>query len=207
MLSRIINRIKLYLPANPRKVFTRIYKKNAWGSRESVSGPGSTLSVTSNLRKELPLLLQRYQVRSMIDAPCGDCHWISHVDLVGIHYVGIDVVPEVIAANKAKYPGKNFLLADIIHDPLPVADLVLCKDCFIHLRNKDVLDVIENFKKSGMKWMLASTYPVDFNKQILMGHFRPVNLELPPFNLPAPIEKIADHAEDGTERYLGLWKL
>jgi len=132
---------------------------------------------------------------------------MSQVELGEIDYVGIDIVPEVITSNKEKYPGKKFLLADIIQDPLPSSDLVLCKDCFIHLRNKDVARVIGNFKNCGIKWMLASTYPVDFNKQILTGHYRPVNLELTPFNLPAPIEKIADHAHDGTERYLGLWEL
>lgn len=207
MLRRIINRIKLYLPSTPKKTFTRIYKKNAWNSEESVSGPGSTLSLTENLRETLPALLKKWNIKSMLDAPCGDFNWMSKVTLDNVTYTGADIVTEIIENNKIKYPGKKFIELDIIHDSLPYADLVLCKDCFIHLKNADVIRTIENFKKSGIRYMLASTYPVDFNKQILTGHFRPINLERPPFNLPEPLDKIEDHAEDGSERWLGLWKL
>lgn len=207
MLRRIINRIKLYLPSTPKKTFTRIYKKNAWNSEESVSGPGSTLSLTKNLRETLPALLKKWNIKSMLDAPCGDFNWMSKITLDNVAYTGADIVTEIIKKNKIKYPGKKFIELDIIHDSLPYADLVLCKDCFIHLKNADVIRTIENFKKSGIRYMLASTYPVDFNKQILTGHFRPVNLERPPFNLPEPLDKIEDHAEEGSERWLGLWRL
>jgi hypothetical protein len=207
MISRIINRIRLYLPSRPKKVFSRIYKKNAWGSGESASGPGSALIQTEKLRQSLPELLKKMGIQSLLDAPCGDHNWMSQVPLGNISYTGIDIVPEIIEQNKKKFPGKKFIEADIIQDPLPYADLVLCKDCFIHLKNKDVNRVIDNFRKAGIKYMLASTYPVSFNKIILTGHFRPVNLEKPPFNLPAPLEKLEDNAEDGSERWLGLWKL
>lgn len=207
MFSRIINRIKLYLPSRPRKVFTRIYKKNAWNSEESVSGPGSTVEVTANLRRELPGLLKRFRIKKMLDAPCGDCNWISMVDLGDVDYTGADIVPDLIESNKKRFPGKKFIVLDIIHEDIPVADLVLCRDCFVHLKNTEVLKVLQNFKKSGIAYMLTSTYPVAFNKQILTGHYRDINLQKPPFNLSEPLEKIADYAADGTERYMGLWKL
>jgi SAM-dependent methyltransferase len=207
MLKRIINRLRLYLPSAPKKTFTRIYKKNAWNSRESVSGPGSTLVATENLRLTLPALLKKWQIKSILDAPCGDFNWMSKVELGGVTYTGADIVPQIIEQNKIKYPEKNFFERDIINDPLPYADLVLCKDCFIHLKNQDVLRAIDNFKKTGIRYLLASTYPVDFNKQILTGHYRATNLEKPPFNLGEPLDRIEDNAEDGTQRWLGLWKL
>jgi len=207
MLTRIINRIKLLLPQDTKKVFRSIYKKNAWGSAESISGPGSTLAYTEQLRRQLPVLFTSLGIKSLLDAPCGDANWISKTDLAGITYTGAEIVPEIIEANQQNHPGKKFILANIINDPLPAADLVLCRDCFIHLRNKEIINVIQNFKRSGIRYMLASTYPVKRNTEILTGHFRPVNLELAPFSLPAPLQQLRDYPEGSTERYLGLWLL
>lgn len=207
MLRRIINRLRLFLPSKPRQVFTRIYKKNSWGSKESVSGPGSTLEATAEIRAQLPLLFKNLHIKILLDAPCGDFNWMSRVDLSGIDYTGADIVPEIIEKNTTKFPGKKFIVLDITAGPVPYADLVLCKDCFIHLRNQDVKKVISNFKNSGSKYMLASTYPVNSNKVILTGHYRPVNLQKPPFNLPEPIQMIRDFTGDGTEKYLALWDL
>lgn len=207
MISRIINRLKLLFPSRPGKVFRRIYRKNAWGSAESISGPGSTLAYTASLRKELPALLHSLNIKKLLDAPCGDFNWISHIDLKGIEYTGADIVSELIESNKKKYPGKKFMVADLIRDVLPATDLIVCRDCFIHLQTRDVIRAIKNFKKTGAKYILASTYPVNFNKEILTGHFREVNMQLPPFNFPEPIQKLKDYAEGETERYLGLWLL
>jgi len=207
MLSRIINKIKLWLPQDTKKVFRSIYQKNSWGSAESISGPGSTLEYTAQLRQQLPVLLGSLQIKSLLDAPCGDANWINKTALAGIAYTGADIVPEIIEANQQKFPGKKFILANIITDQLPAADLVICRDCFIHLRNKEIKKVIRNFKSSGIRYLLASTYPVKRNTEILTGHFRPANLELAPFNLPAPLQKLNDFPEGETVRYLGLWLL
>jgi len=57
--------------------FTEIYKSNYWGSKESVSGIGSTLIYTENLRSKLPDLFQLYSIKSIFDAPCGDFNWMK----------------------------------------------------------------------------------------------------------------------------------
>ena len=207
MLSRIINKLRLLLPQNTKKVFRSIYKKNAWGAKESISGPGSTLAYTTELRLQLPGILASIGIKTLLDAPCGDCNWISKIELTGINYTGADIVPEIIEANKIKYSDKNFINKNIIADKLPATDIVLCRDCFIHLRNAEIINVLQNFKRSGIRYLLASTYPVERNTEILTGHFRPVNLELPPFNLQAPLQKIKDFPVGSTVRYLGLWLL
>ncbi len=86
-------------------------------------------------------------------------------------------------------------------------DAVLCRDCFIHLSNRQVLLAIQQFKASGIRYMIASTYPVDINEEIPTGYYRPVNLEKPPFNLPVPLEKLKDYPEGEVERWLAVWKL
>jgi hypothetical protein len=49
-------------------VFTAIMHARAWGDVESVSGAGSGLARTADLRARLPELLARLRVRSMLDA-------------------------------------------------------------------------------------------------------------------------------------------
>lgn len=56
-------------------IFRRIYRLNRWGSAESASGLGSDSSQTARVRRELPALLARHQVSSLVDAPCGDLFW------------------------------------------------------------------------------------------------------------------------------------
>lgn len=77
-----------------RELFSQIHVHNLWGDQESISGPGSSLAETVALREELPRLLRRLGVRSMLDAPCGDCYWLGHIDLDLDRYLGIDIVPE-----------------------------------------------------------------------------------------------------------------
>src|SRR4029077_7259276 len=62
-------------------IFADIYHGNLWGEPESVSGPGSSLAETAALRRELPDLLAALGVRTLLDAPCGDCHWILGLPL------------------------------------------------------------------------------------------------------------------------------
>ena len=111
-------------------VFTRKYQKNVWGSRESTSGLGSELQQTKRLVEILPNLLKEFQVTSFLDAPCGDLNWMQYVNFDGVEYTGIDIVAEIIAANKIKYPDfGQFLHLDMIKDPLPKADMIFAGMC------------------------------------------------------------------------------
>src|SRR5260370_61794 len=88
--------------------FTWVYKRNHWGDRESVSGPGSTLRYTENLRKQLPLLFAEYKVRKVLDAPCGDFNWMQEdVKEIDIDYVGADIVPQLVENNNALYKSER----------------------------------------------------------------------------------------------------
>jgi len=61
------------------KVFTDIAQSKAWGDGETISGPGSTTDATATIREQIPLLLRELGVRSLLDAPCGDHHWMSRL--------------------------------------------------------------------------------------------------------------------------------
>ncbi len=75
-----------------QRVFAGIYSQNLWGHAESVSGAGSSLTATERARRELPAIWQQYQVRSLLDAPCGDFHWMQTIAHQLDRYVGVDIV-------------------------------------------------------------------------------------------------------------------
>ncbi len=206
----------LILPPKPAdEVFTRIYKKNYWGA-ESLSGVGSTLDQTARWRAEVPPLLARLGVGSMLDAPCGDFFWMREAAGLPPNYIGADIVAEMIAENTARYgaPGRTFRVLNIIEDPIPKVDLIHCRDCLVHLPLSAAQRAIDNFRKSGSTYLLTTTFPGTGrrNIDIAVGHWRPLDLTLPPFNFPAPewsLAEMPDAAEDGIthHKHLALWKL
>jgi hypothetical protein len=186
------------------RVFRPIHSNNLWGNDESVSGRGSTVAITAGVRHELPRLLERLGVGTMLDAPCGDFNWMKHVELGGVHYIGADIVPELIESDDLLYGSLNrsFIVADITRDGLPKADLILCRECFVHLSYRFIRAALANFQKSGAGYLLTTTYPGETNHDILTGQWRPLNLEASPFNFPSPLEVI----EETDGRVLGLWQ-
>jgi hypothetical protein len=192
--------------AHRRDVFEAIYRTSGWGEPESVSGSGSTRDATRRIRLALPPLLQAHHVRSLVDAPCGDAEWIQDVLPHLDRYVGLDIVPALIARNAAKHarPGVSFRCADITTDPLPPADLVLCRDCFIHLPTRLIWSALKNFRASGATFvMLTSNEGVPY-RDIPVGSFRPLDLTAPPFSFPKPLAAIP---EDDNGRHLALWRM
>ncbi|NPC57392.1 class I SAM-dependent methyltransferase [Caenimonas soli] len=191
-------------------IFSRAYSSRAWGSEESGSGVGSELGATEALRAYLPGLFKRLGVEKILDAPCGDWNWMRLVDLEGIDYVGVDVVPEVIAKNQAAYAaaGVRFKVADITRDDLPSADLILCRDCWVHLSFRDAASILENFRRCGATWLLVSNSPqISENKNQLTGlSWRYLNLHQPPFNFPAGLEARKDHYDDHGFQ-ITLWRI
>lgn len=192
--------------------FHRIHERNLWGDAESRSGPGSTLAETAPLREALPALLRDLGVRSLLDAPCGDCNWIAHVDLGNIAYSGLDIVPALIDANARRFAerGWQFAVADLTRDPLPAADAILCRDCLIHLSFAYVHEALANFRRSGASWLITTTYRGSApNHDIPSGSWRPLDLETPPFSLPPPAAAIPDGTptQGMGRRSLAAWRL
>ena len=91
--------------------FTQIYEQNLWGNRESVSGTGSSLAATKVVRAELPTLLAKLGVTDLLDAPCGDFVWMADLAPRLGRYLGVDIVPGLIARNQSTYASEtvNFL--------------------------------------------------------------------------------------------------
>ena len=196
-----------------RAIFTRIHDLREWGTGESLSGPGSTRARGEELQEALVALFERYSIATLLDAPCGDFNWMQFVLPATLEsYVGVDVVDELIARNDALHaaPSRSFLCRDLTRDSLPRADLVLCRDAFIHFSYADIEAALSNFKRSGSTLLLTTSFAgLARNEDTRTGGWRPLNLEAEPFNFPPPLESIADtpHTGPSLGKSLCLWKL
>ena len=205
----------LWIVGGPRAVFTRVYRRNVWGNAESVSGPGSTESRGADFRDDLIELLRRLDTRVLLDAPCGDFNWIGPVADAVPRYVGVDVVPELVERVRAKHGSarRTFIVADLARDPLPRADVILCRDGLVHFSFAEIRAAVRNFKRSGAEYLLTTTF-VDTARNVDIrtgGGWRDLNLREPPFSFPPPLELIDERCTDYGGRYrgkrLGLWRL
>jgi hypothetical protein len=190
-------------------IFTEIYDTNAWQSDESKSGCGSTMDATAELRQALPGLLADLDVKVLIDAPCGDFHWMKHVDLPVRQYIGGEIVPALVERLNEQYANESrqFVLLDLTKDALPAADALFCRDLFLHLSFADIERVKQNFLRSQCKYLIGSTYPnVRTQFDIITGEARSINLLAPPINWPEPIRLINDRAGEHLDRRMGLWR-
>lgn len=203
---------------NNEKKFNYIYKKNIWGSNESISGPGSEIRNTIAIRRQIPKILYKYKIKKILDLPCGDFHWFKEIDLK-INYLGADIVDSIINENNLKYSNDfiSFKKLDITSDPInDKFDLILIRDLFIHFSNNDIFRSLNNIKESRSKYILTTNYnDPETNKNIVSGSFREINLMLEPFNFPPPILEIEDSGHiirpnsniPYQNKFLSLWSI
>jgi hypothetical protein len=185
---------------------TEIYVRTG---EESLAGPGCSLRATTEIRRALPLLFSFLGINSMLDARCGDFNWLRQVDLRLEKYIGVDVVPSLIEQNRKLYENRNrkFTVADVRRDFLPETDLILCRDLLVHLSFEDIFSALRNFSSSGAKYLLTTTFPDrQTNADIKTGDWRTLNLQIPPFNFPAPFKLINERCVGQfADKSLGLW--
>jgi hypothetical protein len=194
--------------------FERIHHENYWADGESRSGPGSGASQTARLVAELPGLLASVGARSVLDIPCGDFAWMQHVDLTDIDYIGGDIVASLVEDNNARFGGDHvrFDVLDLTSDALPRCDVVLVRDCLVHLSHRRVWRALQNVKASGSTWLLTTTHPEHpENPDVSTGRWRPLSLTAPPFAFPAPhallVEGCTERDGRHRDKSLGLWRV
>jgi SAM-dependent methyltransferase len=195
--------------------FQRIHDTNLWGAAASASGLGSEMDATAVLRAELPRLLEKLGVTSLLDAPCGDAGWINNANL-NVRYVGVDIVPSLIERLQARAAAGeikgDYRLADITADELPRCDAILCRDALVHLSFANIQRALANFRKSGAVWLIATTFPEwQANGDCDDGDWRALNFERAPFAWGAPVELINENCTEAgggwRDKSLGVWQL
>jgi hypothetical protein len=183
------------------KVFTEIFDNNDWNNTESISGQGSILKHTQVIIDKLPNFFKKHDIKTFLDAPCGDFNWMKHVKLYDVQYIGGDIVNELIHSNNKQYGNEQveFRQINIIHDKLPKVDLMMVRDCLVHFNNESINGFFKNLAKSEIKYLLTTNFSyTKHNYDISMGNWRPINLQRKPYCLPKEIDILL---EESTETY------
>ncbi len=203
-----------FMGKSPEMVFTEIAEQNLWMESESVSGFGSSLKQTAELVAQLPGIFQQFNVKKLLDVPCGDFNWMKTVDLKGIDYTGGDIVRAIVDKNNSTYQSdtRRFYKLDLLNDKLDGYDLLFCRDCLVHLSFEDVFKVLTNLKGSNVRYLMATTFPEEKNNQdVPTGGWRPLNFQAAPFHFPGPLfllnEKCTEMDGMFGDKSMGLWEV
>ena len=196
-------------------IFHLIFKSYHWRDynktnyNESSSGLGSDLEVTKKLIEDLDFFLKNNQIKSILDIACGDFIWMSKLinNNKNLKYLGLEIVKKIVERNNKLFNTEDikFKCSDVINDKLPLDyDFIIVRDFFIHIKNNDILSLIQKIKKSNCKYFAINNFPnIKSNKEIKgYGHHRYVNIEIPPFNLKNVFMVIDDH-----DRKLNIYKI
>jgi len=193
--------------------FTEIYKRrDYWGAGTTVSGHGSTLRYTENLRCRLPELFNKFSVKGIFDAPCGDFNWMREVlKQNDIYYTGGDIVLPLVESLRSKFEDSKtkFIHIDLTRQRFPDADLMICRDCLFHLSFSDAKCVLQNFVDSNIRYLLTTTHTPTgefLNSDIATAAFRPIDLFTAPYNFPRDVLfRIPDWSPPDEQKEMCLW--
>jgi hypothetical protein len=191
-----------------KEIFTDIVLNNKW--TQHPCGPGSTMEYTENMRRELVPLLNRHNIKSVLDLPCGDFSWMSTTNIEKeVDYIGADIVEEMISQNRLKYPSVDFRVLDLTTDRLPKVDLLFCRDCLLHLSLEDINKAFRNIVKSEIKYILLSNWYEDVQNttDIKTGSNRYINFLNDPYNFGVEIDSISDFIPGFPKRKMLLWSV
>lgn len=192
------------------------------GARESISGPGSSLSSSAATRKLLSICLNDIGVASILDLGCGDWNWMRELRLVNaagapVSYQGWEADETLVGELNAAYgtPTCLFSCSDIVTEDYPDVDLIIARDILFHLPIELSERVLAKVRDSA-RFLLSTSFlgvPQNSNIQqynhIVNWGFYKINLNVHPFNL-AENMKIAfredENSHSGNQRYICLYE-
>ncbi|NBB23596.1 hypothetical protein GVM20_00470 [Porphyrobacter sp. SLTP] len=192
---------------NIASIFQNIYEKNSWTNG---SGPGSISQLNLELFDFIENLRKTEDLKSMVDLGCGDFQLFRKFEFnQNFSYIGYDVVSDLIEKNNKTF-SSNFMKFCIMPSDLadiPETDLVVIKDVLIHLDNATSKKII-NRSIEISKFIIfvnnISKGATDYNMDIGIGEFRPVDVSLWPFGLNV-IERVEYGSEWAYDPKLPLW--
>jgi SAM-dependent methyltransferase len=191
-----------YKQLSVSEAFSDIYRSHAWGSREDrpfCSGDGSIREdAVGPYCAMIRDFIAGNNIQRVVDLGCGDFAVGSQFISPAVHYLGIDVVPDLIRYNQEHFatPGVEFRCINIIDDPLPHGDLCLVRQVLQHLSNAQILKTLKSLRR--YRYVIATEH-VYAGAGLRRNRDKPqgpgtriprrsgVFLESPPFNCPAKL--------------------
>jgi hypothetical protein len=129
---------------------------------------------------------------------------MERVDLSGIEYIGGDIVPSIVEKNQRLHASGSrlFVGLDLTRDVLPDADVLLCRDCLVHLSYPNIQAVLANIARSRIRFVLMTSFPGRRdNYDVADGDWRALDFQAPPFSFPEPRLAIVENCEEEDGSY------
>ncbi len=205
-------------PWPTKEAMAQIYNLNLWGGKKGTyySGEGSHKSeLVAPYIEELTKFLKSFKKQLIVcDLGCGDFNIGNQIYNYTQKYIGVDIVPELVAFLRESYSNEKleFLCLDIAKDALPKADCIILRQVLQHLSNEEVGELL--FKLVDYKYVIFTDHiPLgDFepNKDIVSGQSIRIkkrsglDLLSPPFNMKIKSSKTL--LEIKLENYKGIIK-
>jgi SAM-dependent methyltransferase len=166
-----------------KPVFSPFYERGEWAEGRMW---GSTLEFTKRYRAFLEQFLVEHDIRSVLDVGCGDWTFSRAIDWKGARYRGIDVVPQLIEQNRARFPGAEFFVGDgRLLEEHAGFDLLVMKDVLQHWSNDSIRSFLSQPALGSFRHVLLTNCDEERspNRDISDGDWRPLNLLAPPFEI------------------------
>ncbi|CAK0871520.1 unnamed protein product [Prorocentrum cordatum] len=147
------------------EAMTSVYTMNLGGGLSSMSGrkadpwyPVARLAVAA-----LTKVFARFpDIRTVLDAGCGELAWMQYFleEHPLVTYVGVDLVPYVLATNFRRFPRMQFIQTDLSNltgiEVMPMGcDLVLAKDVFNHMVLPDAVNALKRVLATRPRFLLT----------------------------------------------------
>lgn len=203
--------------SNLKEVFTEIYNHNKWGSTESKSGIGSTHLFTINIRNSISQIINRYDVKDILDVSCGDWNWMKTISHKLPRYTGLDIVEKIVEENSKKFSNDRirFVCSDFLSYVEKIegkVDLILCRHTLEHLPEEYNMRFLDQCQTKCKLLLITTHDKCNKNEDLEENNtYRPINMELPPYDLikQSMVDKIYDgplsrHLE---EMYICLYNM
>jgi len=143
------------------EAFDAVYRRGMWKQGRSLSGLGSEGSAAEMYAAIVRDYAATHNLRSVLDAGCGDFS-VGALLAGGFEsYTAIDVSPHIIEIDKRRYSGAawrhvEFAAVDLTTSQFPPADLVLIRQVLQHLTNSQIERILRNLEASTWRRALIT---------------------------------------------------
>jgi hypothetical protein len=133
------------------QVFNKIYTSGSWGdgsSTKPLSGSGSYSEHAQPYVEYVRRIIKDFNLKRVLDIGHGDFEMWQNWQFPGIEYLGVDISDKATRLAQTKYQNSNLVFKTLDFtqlDDVPLADILITKDCLQHLPNQTILMLFQKF--------------------------------------------------------------
>lgn len=192
-----------------KQIFEKIYRKKMWGKGApgvpySGSGSHKEKIVSEYVKAVTEFIREIGADKTFIDLGCGDFNIGKKIAPLSKKYIGCDIVEDVIEHlnQTRKSDTVEFLVLDLVDDPLPNGDIIFVRLVLQHLKNDDIKAFVEVLNASNGYSHLILTEHLPADSSFIPNIDKPtgtdnrvmfdsgVDITKPPFNLSFKSQRV-----------------